>query len=198
MKELRILLVPALLVSLACRTSPPPRYYLLDAGNAAVSAAGGDREGAVGIGPITFPRYLERPQIVSRHGSELELAELHRWAEPLADHFAATLGEAVAARTGSPRVHVFPWPPSLEIDLRLGADVSRFDVDRDGRAVLTVRWQIADDDGNLVVPPRRSSYSRAAAGAEPVDHVAALSATLAAFADDVVEALEPIALISRP
>ena len=55
----------SLLAQIGCSNSGPSRFYLLSA----LSAAGGAREDpgvSVGIGPIAFPQYLDRPQIVTR------------------------------------------------------------------------------------------------------------------------------------
>jgi uncharacterized lipoprotein YmbA len=39
---------------------------------------------AIGLGPITFPKYLDRRQIATRTGPyELEFVEFDRWAEAL-------------------------------------------------------------------------------------------------------------------
>ena len=56
---------------------------------------------AIGVGPIVIPGYLERPQLVTRDAKgELEIWSYHRWAESLDLGIAATLAEALAARTG--------------------------------------------------------------------------------------------------
>ena len=180
----------ALLALGACRTSAPARYYLLSAasGTVAAPAAGGP---AIGVGPIAFPDYLDRPQIVTRRGgSELELAELHRWAEPLASSFTKALADHLAAGTAAASVHAFPWPAGTLVDYRLKGAVTRFDADEGGRAVLEVRWQVADGDGAVLVPMRRSSYTQAAKPGDYGDMVTALDRTIAAWSAEVIGALD--------
>lgn len=177
----------ALLALGACRTSKPARYYLLSAPSGAAAADAGP---AIGVGPIDFPDYLDRPQIVTRRGdSELELAELHRWAEPLDKSFTNALADHLAARAGAGSVHAFPWPAGTRLDYRLKAAVTRFDADGAGQAVLEVRWQVTDGAGAVVAPMRRSSYTQASTPGDYADMVAALGGTIASWSSDVADAL---------
>ena len=51
----------------------------------------------IGVGPITVPKYLDRPQIVTRSGrNQLALGEFDRWAEPLQDNVLRVLAENLA------------------------------------------------------------------------------------------------------
>ena len=85
------------------------RYFTLPAaGTSAVGtpAAGSPGAGAttpvVGLGPVTLPPYLSRPEVATRVGPEqLAYSSTDRWAAPLEDLvtaalFAASLGGAVA------------------------------------------------------------------------------------------------------
>ena len=66
-------------------SSPEPRFYVLS--GASVDRSPHDfkgREVAIGVGPMDFPDYLDRPQIVTRSGqNEIFVADFDRWAEPL-------------------------------------------------------------------------------------------------------------------
>ena len=186
-----LLLALACLAAPACRTSQPARYYLLSADIAADPASATRAQPAVGIGPIAFPQYLDRPQMVTREGSsELEISELHRWAEPLESNFLSVLADNLTARLGSDRVYGFPWPARRSIDRRVTGEVARFDVDETGRAVLEVRWQVTDGEGEAVVPTRRSRYTQTSAAGDHAAMVSALAATVAAFATEVAGAVE--------
>ena len=44
----------------------------------------------VGVGPVTLPPYLDRPQLVTRAGSNRAvLADFDSWVEPLPGHVRA-------------------------------------------------------------------------------------------------------------
>ena len=47
---------------------------------------------AIGVGPVVFPAYLDRPEMVTQvSANELNVDEFHRWAEPLRDNFTGVL-----------------------------------------------------------------------------------------------------------
>ncbi len=189
----KALLVLACLVVTACRSSLPIRYYLLSTDLETAQVGTGPTVPAIMIGPIGFPRYLDRPQLVTRNGSaELVLLEQHRWAEPLASNFLSVLAENVAARLGSDQVYTFPGSSGERTDRRLKGDVTRFDVDDTGRAELAIRWQITDGEGAVLAPMRRSTYAQQSAPGDQTAAVEALAATVAKLSSDIVEVLQGV------
>ncbi len=59
----------------------------------------------------TLPRYVDRPQIVTRTSPyELNLAEFDRWAESLDANFARVLADNLSFSFPPARVAVSPWP----------------------------------------------------------------------------------------
>ncbi len=179
------------LAMVACRSSPPVRYYLLSVDHNPPPAAVQATDLAVVVGPIGLPDYLDRPQMVSREGAtELALSELHRWAEPLERHFTSVLAENVAVYLGSDRVDVFPESSTASgTQRRVKGTVTRFDADADGRAELIIRWHVTDHEGLVVAPVRLSRYAQEATGVGHAAKVDALAATVAAFSRDIVATL---------
>src|SRR5580704_4660938 len=52
------------------------------------------RQLAIGIGPIDFPDYLRRSQVVTRSSpNQIELSTVDRWGEPLDKNFQRVLSE---------------------------------------------------------------------------------------------------------
>lgn len=186
-----LLLALACLAAVACRTAPPARYFLLSPEAVAVTKPSAASGLTLGIGPIDWPPYLDRPQIVVRRGgTEVELSEQHLWAEPLDHNFVAALADHVAARSGSDDVLAFPWPASSQLDRRVRGEVLRFDVDEAGQALLIVRWQLEDTHGTVLMPFQRSRYTHSATSDDIAALVEALAATVAAFGDDLAAAME--------
>ncbi|MBW2259666.1 MAG: membrane integrity-associated transporter subunit PqiC, partial [Deltaproteobacteria bacterium] len=83
-------------MSLGEGQTPSSAFYQLNP--IAVSSGEGqveeeEQDLAIAVGPVNFPDYLNRPQIVIRRSqNELELEEFHRWAGPLKENFSSVLG----------------------------------------------------------------------------------------------------------
>ena len=119
----------ALLLQTGCARSKPARYYLLSA-LSPVAGLNEDRGVSLGVGPIEFPKYLDRPQIVTREShSRLDFGEFDRWAEPLDENFARVLSENLAELLSTDDVVEFPWTRSTRIDYQIIVTVNRFDAD---------------------------------------------------------------------
>jgi len=155
---------------IGCSNSKPSRFYLLSALSPVESA----REGqgmSLGIGPIEFPKYLDRPQIVTRGiGNQIYIGEFDRWAEPLKQNFVRVLAENLAELLSTDNVVQHPWKHSAQIDYRVLITVNRFDATVGGDTVLHVRWSVSDADGKTLVPSRtaRIEESPASAGYEAI------------------------------
>jgi len=94
---------------------------------------------AVGVGPITLPKYLDRPQVVTRPtANRLNLAEFHRWGEPLNQMLSRTVSENLAANLGTDAVFELPRrrTPRLAAKQRRPAAVPRPGHPRDSARVL--------------------------------------------------------------
>ncbi len=148
---------------IGCSGSKSSRFYLLSA----LSPAEGARDGqgmSLGIGPIEFPRYLDRPQIVTRgSGNRIYIGEFDRWAEPLEHNFARVLAENLAELLSTDNVVRHPWKHSAQIDYRVLITVNRFDATVGGDSVLHARWTVSNADGSIVVPTRASRIAESPA-----------------------------------
>ena len=146
-----------------CARSKPTRFYILTSSPRSELA---QREQAsteqlvIGIGPVKFPEYLDRPQIVSRtSGNRLNLAEFDRWAEPLGESFARTLTENLSGLLATERVVLLPWKGGGAADYRITMEVIRFDGRPGGEVSLIARWTLLGPDGNELAAPRRSQIT---------------------------------------
>ena len=186
-------LIAALLLSMltGCASSPPVRFYSLQAINATPQSS----EAAtviVGIGPLRLADYLKRPQLVTRgDGTELKIDEFSRWAEPLESSIQRIVASNVGALLPDVIAVAFPFSSMLGVDYRLIGQINRFDADEAGLAVLQVNWGIGTTDGKQVlVPATRSRYTAQAARAGDAESVtAALNDTVVQFSRDIAERL---------
>ena len=102
----------------------------------------------IGVGPIHLPRYLQRPQIVTRRGDHrLDYHELHRWGGSLASETLRAVGANLSVLLATDRVAVYPLQGGFPLKYRVRMDVEQFDGELGGEMRLRVRWLIAPADG---------------------------------------------------
>jgi uncharacterized protein len=162
-----------------CATTPPSTFYLLTPIPEA-TAGGGIRGGglAVGLGPVVFPQFLDRPQLVVRDGANrLGVDEFHRWGGTVQDDFLRVWGENVGYLLGTSRLALFPSESRIPLDFRVLAEVLAFEGSADGDAVLRVRWSVLDERLQQSYVAREDAY-RCPIAAPPPAAGAAASATL--------------------
>ncbi len=176
-----------------CMGSQPTRFYVLSAVQNPVEA--GERactEGAspaLGVLPVDLPKYLDRPQIMTRKGeNELRLSELHEWAEPLDDNIADVIAQNLRSLTCS-RVETFPWRESDGIGYRISATVVHLDGTPGGQAYLDVVWSITHEGTKQTVYTKESRYAERVPQATEESLVSAYSRLLASFSRDIADAL---------
>jgi uncharacterized protein len=99
----------------------------------------------LGIGPIDFPEYLRRPQVVTRAAPNLiDLSAEGLWAEPLDKNFTRVLTENLAQLLNTQRMEKYPWSPRAHIDYQIVIDVQRFEKVAPDQTQLVARWIIKD------------------------------------------------------
>ena len=130
MQTLRRWLWALLSIGLAgCATAPPAVFYTLTP-LPEVDKADGVTAGqslAIGIGPVSFPTFLDRAQLVARGGvGRLTVDEQHRWAGSLEDDFSRVLGENLAHLLATSRILPHTAEVRYPLDFRLVADVLRW------------------------------------------------------------------------
>ncbi len=162
--------------------SKPSHFYMLDSH---VENMGTKKlsDLRMGVGPITIPGYIDRPQIVTKtESAELQLAEFDRWAEPMEGMFTRTLAANIRSLTGSPRIHSYPWSSTLEFTYRINAKVIKFENNANGDALLVVHWQLTHDKEISNLKTMHSEFNASAINTSYSARVAALNDTLAQFA----------------
>lgn len=184
------------LVSLGgCASSKPPSFYILHSLQAPETGKTGaaQRDFAVGIGPVTIPDYLDRPQIATRTtSSSLQFAEFDRWAEPLEKNLTRVLVENLSALLATDRIVVFPWPKFMQVRYQVSVEITRLDNMPDGRVVLGARWLILDDEGEKLVFMKKSDITVpvSSPGFEAV--ASAESRAIEALSREIAEALKSL------
>jgi uncharacterized lipoprotein YmbA len=146
------------LVSCVTGRSPPTTFYLLTP-QAEAHTPKEPNGPLVGVGPVEFPPYLDRIQIVTRTASNrIELADLNHWAEPLARNFADVLAEDLSSQIPTERVVVYPWG-AAPLAYQVVVEVSRFDASADGTVRLKARWSLYGQDQRDLLIVRQSNIT---------------------------------------
>ncbi|MBI4881226.1 MAG: membrane integrity-associated transporter subunit PqiC [Planctomycetes bacterium] len=176
-----------------CASTPAPSLYRLES-LAEARPEGAGPGPALGIGPVTLPAYLDRPEIVTSGGGlRLLSADSERWAESLAENATCVLAENLSLLLGTDRVTRYPWKRGSDVDYQVVVDVVRFHGELGGACVLTARSSIRDSAGALLAPPRRSTFSEQAAGPSHADMVAAMNRALEALCREIAASVAELA-----
>jgi uncharacterized lipoprotein YmbA len=176
-----------------CASSPASSFYILSPLPEAKARQETLVEGGVslGIGPVTLPDYMDRPQMVSGlvGAGRIEVDEYQRWGGSLRADIVNTLGENLAHLLGTSRVVILPAEVRLPVQHRLVVDILRFEADGNGQALLKARWALIDSSGEVALAMRESAYRQPFKQGDRDAQVAALSATLGDFSREVAETL---------
>jgi uncharacterized protein len=176
--------------------SQPSQFYLLSAmpsTESASSATSGQHGPTIGVGPVTLPRYVDRPQIVTRTGPyELTLAEFDRWAEGLDANFSRVLAENLSLLLPTARVVMSPWSRAIRIDYQITVDVTHFLSQVGVESLLIADWIVFKGEGQDVLASGTSRFSASAAGKDYAAIVAAMSQTVASLSRELAETLRGV------
>ena len=147
--------------------------------------------GVVGLGPVEIPAYLDRPQMVTGNpGAELQLAEYHRWAEPLKDTITRVLTENLGLWLPARHVIAFPWNRAITPDFQVEVKINRFQVGSDGACELKADWTILRQNKPVMMDTFQTST--AAVGSDFAAKVAAQSQALARLSQALAVALQEL------
>ena len=193
-----LVLGAALLALAGCAQTSPTTFYILSSLPPATdeSPATARDKLSLGVGPVTLPAYLDRPQVVSlASANRLQLAEFHKWAEPLQDNFSRVLAENLSILLATDRVVIMPQRRAMPIDHQITFEINRFDADLDGTVSLVARWKIFGKDGKKLLVTRKSSITEAStSGNDKEAVVAAMSRALGDFSREIAMALKALGI----
>jgi uncharacterized lipoprotein YmbA len=170
----------------------PSRYFALASlprtGQPAQDTAGTNPP-ALGIGPIKFPGYLDRPQLVTRVSqNRFAVAENDRWAEPLEENFSRVLSQNLSILLHTDRVVTYPWERSQSPTYQLQVEVLRFESNAEQMVELWARWSITDNK-KKTASVKESYLSRPAKDKSTEASVAALSEVVGSLSQEITASI---------
>ena len=154
-------------------TADPSKFFVLtpiDSASREVpityDSGGVNRPLEIGLGPVKFPAYLERPEMVTRSSpTQVELSPINRWAEPLQKDFVSVLAQDLMIQLGA-HIVTFPWYRPTNLDYQVTVDITRFDTDTKGSAELNGRWEVKDPNTGDLLKSGEIRQTEAAQGSE--------------------------------
>ncbi len=171
-------------------SSPQPEFYTLSPASGAASGGALASRPDLGlvVGPIDFPRYLDRTEIVTRDGSHrLVLADAHRWGGSLRSDILRVVADDLGRLLGTARVAIYPAEPRFPAAFRLLLDLREFEGVPGGNVVLRMRWTIAGTGDGRALAVEESRIEQPVASTSIEDLVAAESAALGTMNRQIAE-----------
>ena len=180
-------LLTVLLLAGCAGKSPRVDFYVLSADARAVAGvAGSCSSQAISVGPVSWPRYLDQPRIVTRAGANrLEASEFNRWGGSLEDDFVRTTIENLSGLLQSELVVNYRRSSHYAPAYRVEMDVLRFDGQLGGDVVLEVKWSVIAEATGKIVLVTTSSIQKVTSGPDYEALVNASSLAIAQLSEEL-------------
>ena len=146
------------------------------------------------VGPIEFPRYLDRPEVVTRDGAHgLALSNENRWAGSLRNDFQRVLADEIGRLLGTDHVVTHPNEARFPLDYRVLLELVAFEGPLGGPIVVRARWTIVSSKSGQAVAVEASEISEPATSATFADLVAAEGRATGRLAAEIASRIAALA-----
>src|SRR5262245_4427185 len=174
----------------------PSRYFALAPLPRTAQGAqdvAGTNQLALGIGPIKFPGYLDRQQMVTRISqNRFAVAENDRWAEPLEENFSRVLSQNLSILLQTDRIVAYPWERSQRPNYQIQVEVLRFEPNAEQVVELWARWTILDD-ARKTIGLKESYLTKPAKDKSTEASVASMSELMSDLSKEIAAAIRALA-----
>ncbi len=164
------------------------RYYLLEP-LASVESPLTTQQIQLDLGPIEFPTYLDRPQLVTRdNNNAIVIADHDRWAEPLPENLPRSLRENFYNLIGDVRINAVPWDNGADSSFAIRMIINSFDGILGQQTDVDIRWSLhsAIDDKEIL---RQHFIAQLPIGNSYQELVIGLNQALANLSTEIATAL---------
>ena len=186
-----ILLGAVLAALIGCGSTASSRLYTLvslTSSGEETPVVANENPLTVKVGPLQLPKYLDRPQIVTRLGpNEVSPSTIDRWAEPLKAGVLRAMEDNLLWYLEPQDIVAHPWSSLARPDYAIQMGVAQFERNAEGDAELLATWTVRP-----AATGRRSAIIETRI-VEPVDPpstdelVNALSRALARLSSEVAD-----------
>ena len=149
---------------------------------------------ALGLGPISFPAYLDRRPMVTRIApNQLKISDTNFWAAPPKEMVTRVLAQNLVTRLGASQVLPYPWYRTSQLDYAIAVDLDRFESDGTN-ALLVARWTISKPPDSRALYTGAATITRPAASTDPQAVAAALSQALDSLSQQIAASIRKLAI----
>ena len=184
-------MLAVLLLAGCAGKSPRVDFYVLSADARAVAGlAGSCSTQAISVGPVSWPRYLDQPRIITRAGTNrLQASEFNRWGGSLEDDFVRTAIENLSALLQSELVVNYRRSNNFSPVYRVEMVVLRFDGQLGGDVTLDVKWGVINEATGKYELVTTSSIQKGTSGQDYDALVNASSMALSQLSEEIATQL---------
>ena len=185
------ILLAVLLAGCAGQT-PRSSFYVLTADAAPLAGmAGNCSDQAISVGPVSWPRYLDQPRIVTRVGANrLDENEFHRWGGSLEDGFVRTLIRNLSKLLDSELVVNYRRSEHYSPVYLVEIAVNQFDGQLGKDVILDAKWSILAASSRKLEVVRTSSIQNVVSGPDYEALVNASSLAVAQLSEEIAAQLD--------
>jgi uncharacterized protein len=168
------------------------KFYLLAPIASATAATPTNGNLVIGVGPVDFPEYLRRPDIVTRTSpTEIDVSNNNLWGEPLDKNFNRVLRENLSILLNTQSIKAFPWPRDTNVNYQVKVNVQRFEKTSAGQSEMIVQWAIEDGHSGKDLYASETRASTPFGAGDPVGS-SALSYNLATLSEAIATEIESL------
>jgi uncharacterized protein len=186
----------SLLLAWGCASSPASRFYTLSSLSGPVKAKAEQplsQGPTIGLGPIRFPDYLDRPGIVTRSsGNTIKIAEFDLWAGSLKDDFVRVLAENLSILLETDKMLLYPYIGVVPVDFRIGMNLNRFEGTPGAEVFLEASWIVQAGPDKKEGFVQKSRITEPVSGSDYQALVAAQSRAVEKLGREIAKAIRSL------
>ncbi|MDQ6964512.1 MAG: PqiC family protein, partial [Mariprofundales bacterium] len=141
---------------------------------------------SVEVNELRLPKYLDRPQIVSRSSAnQLNVEEHNQWAGKLRDNMMRMLAKNLSNLLGSSQIVIAPYRPSEPSAVRVMVEILRFERMADGVIYLDAQWRLSSGRDSRSLVTRISHLQSGRGSSNIAESVEEMSTLFAQFSREI-------------
>lgn len=179
-----------LVLSMAgCSATAPSKYYVLSPIKDTTTTPFPEvnKIQVIGVGPIKFPKYFNRSQLIRFSGdNKVVVEEFNRWAEPVDQNFSRVLRTNLNTLLASSYAIDYPWKRAMNVQYQVTLDIYQFETGPDGSVNMKANWAIFNlTKGKKLKVVRKFNFSKKIDGIDYAKIVAEQSRALELLSRDI-------------
>lgn len=138
----------------------------------------------IGVGPVSVPRLLNRPQIISRKtNTEINMAEKHQWGGSYKEELIQVMTDNLSSLLKTESIEQYPWKFSFKPHYQVRINIERLDGQLGKNVILKARWRLIKNDKEILV--KRAVITTPTKGNGYNQYVKAQSQALTTFSKQI-------------